>query len=76
MGIRSVYPVNPSEDEILGIKAYRTIERSGSGLGHFYHRLPLLRKLMEDCGQKGVRAGIVPLQVLGGQGSPASEGVG
>jgi len=57
----AIYPVNPSEDEILGVKAYRTIEEIPGevDLAIFTVPAPAVVKLMEDCGQKGVRAGIV-----------------
>ncbi len=57
----AVYPVNPSEDEILGVKAYPSIMEIPEevDLAIFTVPAPAVVKLMEACGQKGVRAGIV-----------------
>ena len=57
----TVYPVNPTEDEILGVKAYQSIgEIPGKvDLAIFTVPAPAVVKLMEECGHKGVRAGVV-----------------
>jgi acyl-CoA synthetase (NDP forming) len=57
----TVYPVNPTEDEILGVKAYRSVgEIPGKvDLAIFTVPAPAVVKLMEECGHMGVRAGVV-----------------
>ena len=57
----TVYPVNPTEEEILGVKAYRSVgEIPGPvDLAIFTVPAPAVVKLMEECGHKGVRAGVV-----------------
>jgi acyl-CoA synthetase (NDP forming) len=57
----TIYPVNPTEDEILGLKAYRTIAEipEAVDLAIFTVPAPVVVKSMEECGQKGVPAGVV-----------------
>jgi acyl-CoA synthetase (NDP forming) len=57
----AIYPVNPTEDEILGVKAYRsTREIPGTvDLAIFTVPAPVVVKSMEEWGQKGVQAAVI-----------------
>ncbi|MEE8174289.1 MAG: CoA-binding protein [Dehalococcoidia bacterium] len=53
----SIYPVNPSFSEFLGLRAYPSIRDVPGPIDYVISCLParLLPQLIEDCGQKGVR---------------------
>lgn len=69
-----IYPVNPKYNEILGLKAYPSILDIPDkvDLAVIALRAPLVPKVMEEIGRKGVRAAIV---VSGGFSEIGGEGV-
>jgi acyl-CoA synthetase (NDP forming) len=56
-----VYPINPNEDEILGIKAYPTILDVPEDIDLVFFLLPgqFVSTLFEDCKKKGVKAAVI-----------------
>ena len=56
-----IYPINPSEEEILGLKVYKSVmdvpDKVDQAL--FTVPAPVVVKAMEDCGRKGVKVGVV-----------------
>jgi len=54
-------PINPEADEVLGVKAYPSI-KNGEGdidLALILVPAPIVPKVIEECGQKGVKTAIV-----------------
>jgi acyl-CoA synthetase (NDP forming) len=69
----SIYPINPSADEIRGIKAYKSILDCPDGVDVVHMVIPakFVPQAVEDCGQKGVRHIIIN---SGGFGETGAEG--
>jgi len=49
-----IFPVNPGRAEILGLKAYRSLQEIGESVDHAYIMVPDVEAALEDCGRKGV----------------------
>jgi acetyl coenzyme A synthetase (ADP forming)-like protein len=56
-----VYPINPKEDEILGLTAYPSVTDVPGPVDLAVIAVPstVVASVMKDCGEKGVRAAIV-----------------
>ena len=58
-----IYPVNKSEEIIVGRRAYKTIldvpDNEPVDLAIFVIPAPAIPKVMEDCVKKGVKAGVI-----------------
>lgn len=56
-----VYPINPTADEILGVKAYPDILSVPGDIDMVFFLLPghFVHTLMEDCQKKGVKAACI-----------------
>jgi len=69
----SIYPINPSADEIRGIRAYKSILDCPDGVDVVHMVIPakFVPQAVEDCGQKGVRHIIIN---SGGFGEIGAEG--
>jgi len=69
----SLYPINPSADEIRGIKAYKSILDCPDGVDVVHMVIPakFVPQAVEDCGQKGVKHIIIN---SGGFGETGAEG--
>jgi acetyltransferase len=69
----SIYPINPSADEIRGIKAYKSILDCPDGVDVVHMVIPakFVPQAVEDCGQKGVKHIIIN---SGGFGETGAEG--
>lgn len=54
----TVYPVNPKEEEVLGDKAYPTVDAIPHPVDYAVISIPAasVPKVIEDCGRKGVKA--------------------
>ncbi len=54
----TVYPVNPKEKEVLGDKAYPSVDRIPYEVDYAVISIPAkgVPKVVEDCGKKGVKA--------------------
>ena len=52
-----IYPINPSADEVRGVKAYKTISDvpGNVDLAHISIPSKFVPKAIEDCGKKGVK---------------------
>lgn len=69
----SIYPINPSADEIRGIKAYKSILDCPGPVDVVHMVIPakFVPQAVEDCGQKGVKHIIIN---SGGFGETGAEG--
>ncbi|MBI5581833.1 MAG: acetate--CoA ligase family protein [Deltaproteobacteria bacterium] len=69
----AVYPVNPSADEVRGIKAYKSILDCPDDIDVVHMVIPakFVPQAVEDCGQKGVKHIIIN---SGGFSETGSEG--
>ena len=69
----SIYPINPSADEIRGIRAYKSILDCPDSVDVVHMVIPakFVPQAVEDCGQKGVRHIIIN---SGGFGETGAEG--
>ncbi|MFH0887780.1 MAG: acetate--CoA ligase family protein [Planctomycetota bacterium] len=56
-----IYPVNPKDPEINGLKAYPSITAvpEAVDLAHIVVKNTMVPQVMEDCGKKGVKAVII-----------------
>jgi acyl-CoA synthetase (NDP forming) len=56
-----VYPINPTANEILGVKAYQTILDVPEDIDMVFFLLPgqFVSTLFEDCKKKGVKAAVI-----------------
>lgn len=68
-----VYPINPKADEILGLRAYPSVlEVPGEiDMAVVVVPAPIVAKVLEECGQKGVRGVVIitaGFREVGGQG--------
>lgn len=56
-----VYPIHPSESEVMGIPAYRSITEVGKPVDLVQIVLPaeVVPEVLEDCGRAGVRRAII-----------------
>ncbi|MFH1231682.1 MAG: CoA-binding protein, partial [Planctomycetota bacterium] len=68
-----IYPVNPKDPEINGLKAYPsiTIVPADVDLAHIVVKNTFVPQVMEDCGKKGVKAVIINtagFKEIGGDG--------
>jgi len=69
----SIYPINPSADEIRGIKAYKSILDCPGEVDVVHMVIPakFVPQAVEDCGKKGVKHIIIN---SGGFGETGAEG--
>jgi acetyltransferase len=69
----AIYPINPSADEIRGIKAYKSILDCPDHVDVVHMVIPakFVPQAVEDCGKKGVRHIIIN---SGGFGETGAEG--
>jgi acetyltransferase len=69
-----IYPINPSADEIRGIKAYKSILDCPEGIDVVHMVIPakFVPQAVEDCGKKGVKNIIIN---SGGFAETGPEGV-
>lgn len=69
----SIYPINPSADEIRGIKAYKSILECPGQVDVVHMVIPakFVPQAVEECGKKGVRHIIIN---SGGFGETGAEG--
>ncbi len=68
-----IYPVNPSAEEILGHRCYPSVLDIPGEVGQVVIVIPapLVAKVLEECGQKGVKAAVIisaGFREVGGQG--------
>ncbi|HYW00628.1 MAG TPA: acetate--CoA ligase family protein, partial [Candidatus Acidoferrum sp.] len=58
---RKIYPINPSQESILGLKAYRSVLDVQDKVDLAVLTLPpiLVPSILDECGRKGVRAVII-----------------
>ncbi len=70
----AIYPINPSADEIRGIKAYKSIIDCPDGVDVVHMVIPakFVPQAVEDCGKKGVKHIIIN---SGGFGETGAEGL-
>ncbi|MHA1579792.1 MAG: acetate--CoA ligase family protein [Candidatus Freyarchaeota archaeon] len=56
-----VFPVNPSEEEVMGLKCYPTVKDIPGKVDLVYILTPArtVEKIVEDCTSKGVKAAII-----------------
>ena len=57
----AIYPLNPTADEVCGIKAYKTLEEIPGevDLAHIIIPSKFVPQTIEDCGRKGIKAVII-----------------
>ncbi len=57
----AVYPVHPAEDNICGLKAYKSIldVPGGVDVAHLVVKSALVPAALEECGRNGVKAAII-----------------
>ncbi len=69
-----IYPVNPKYDEVLGLRCYPSVKQVPDpvDLAVVAVRAPLVPKIMEEIGERGIRATII---VSGGFAEIGGEGV-
>jgi len=69
----SIYPINPSADEIRGLKAYKSILDCPDNVDVVHMVIPakFVPQAVEDCGKKGVKHIIIN---SGGFGETGAEG--
>jgi acetyltransferase len=69
----AIYPINPSADEIRGIKAYKSILDCPDNVDVVHMVIPakFVPQAVEDCGKKGVKHIIIN---SGGFGETSAEG--
>lgn len=60
-GGRAIYPINPSADEILGLKAYSNVTEVPGDIDLAVIVIPyqIVPGALEQCGQKGIPAAVV-----------------
>ncbi|MFI5449348.1 MAG: acetate--CoA ligase family protein [Candidatus Bathyarchaeia archaeon] len=58
---RKIYPINPFQESILGLKAYRSVLDVQGKVDLAVLTLPptLVPSILDECGRKGVRAAII-----------------
>jgi acyl-CoA synthetase (NDP forming) len=68
-----IYPVNPKEDSVLGLRCYKSISEIEEPVDLALITTPAksIPKLLEECGRKGVRGAVV---IAGGFGETGAEG--
>src|SRR5208337_2262382 len=56
-----IFPINPSQESILGLKAYRSVLDVQDKVDLAVLTLPpiLVPSILDECGRKGVRAAII-----------------
>lgn len=56
-----IYPIHPSNETVLGLKAYRTISEVGKKIDLAQLVLPteIVPAILEECGRAGIRRVIV-----------------
>jgi acetyltransferase len=71
----AIYPINPSADEIRGLKAYKSILDCPDSVDVVHMVIPakFVPQAVEDCGKKGVKHIIIN---SGGFGETGAEGAG
>jgi acetyl coenzyme A synthetase (ADP forming)-like protein len=69
----AIYPVNPKEENILGLKCYRTVSEIPHPVDMALIATPAasVPDVLEDCGRKGVAGAVV---LAGGFGELGNEG--
>lgn len=77
---KPIYPINPKADEILGLKAYPSIleVEDEVDLAVIAVPAPIVPKVTEECGKKGVKCVIVisgGFKEVGGEGAKLEEEV-
>ena len=68
-----IYPVNPKEDSVLGLKCYKSISDIEGPVDLALITTPAksIPKLLEECGRKGVQGAVI---IAGGFGETGAEG--
>jgi len=68
-----IYPVNPKEDTILGLKCYKSVLdiQEPVDLALITTPTKTIRTLLEDCGKKGVSGAVI---IAGGFGESGAQG--
>ena len=68
-----IYPVNPKEDSVLGLKCYKSISDIEGPVNLALITTPAksIPKLLEECGRKGVKGAVI---IAGGFGETGAEG--
>ncbi|MDD2604546.1 MAG: acetate--CoA ligase family protein [Desulfobacteraceae bacterium] len=68
-----IYPVNPKEDSILGLRCYKSISDIEEPVDLALITTPAktIPKLLEECGRKGVQGAVI---IAGGFGETGAEG--
>ena len=71
----AIYPVNPSSDEVLGLKAYASLSQIPGEVDLAVIIIParLCVQAMEDCARKGVKAVIIEAMGFTEIGAPGKE---
>ena len=69
----TIYPVNPKEDRILGLKCYKRVSdiEGPVDLALITTPGPTVPSVLEDCGKKGVAGAVI---IAGGFGEVGKEG--
>ncbi len=70
-----IYPINPNEDEVFGLKAYKNIKYVPNNVDLAVVLVPAERvpEVMVHCGEKGVKGAVV---ISGGFAEADGEGIG
>ena len=68
-----IYPVNPKEDSVLGLRCYKSISEIEGPVDLALITTPAksIPKLLEECGRKGVKGAVI---IAGGFGETGAEG--
>lgn len=71
----ALYPVHPEQDQVMGLKAYRSVTDlpETPDLALLVLPTPVVGRVLEECGKKGIRHAIV---VSGGFREVGGEGIG
>ncbi len=70
-----IYPINPNEDEVFGLKAYKNVKDVLVGVDLAVVLVPAERvpEVMDHCGEKGVKGAVV---ISGGFAEAGGDGIG
>lgn len=73
-----IFPINPEAGEVLGLQAYQSISKVSEDIDLALIAVPatLVPKVIEECGQKGVKAAIIisaGFREVGPQGEACEE---
>ena len=69
-----IYPINPKEDEVFGLTAYKNIKDIPADVDLAVILIPAksVPEVMTDCGEKGLKGAVI---ITGGFAEVGNEGV-